>query len=221
MSLFLEKFSAFTAPRQASDLQGLVNNEAEWLAEERPGTLKRYETQAKAIRSIWRIAADPGIEAYIVKSQEDKVAVGVATIILGVTVAHPDHLIGSRTGNDLDYWTGPGIRTTEHVEIAKALIKESAKPNLVARRTLVGSAINQTQSAREAVYSVMAVIPVDRINPPKGLMGNSAGYFPEHLEPLGLPSNLSLTSPMPDRYGIIDEVKEMQLYYGFGIAVEE
>lgn len=104
--LYLDQFSPNLPRRltQALEVSRLVREESLWITEDFPGTVERYVSRRRALKSLARTATHEGIEAYVLRMRKKGIAYGVGTIILDQTVRHPEE--GSIRADDIDYWLG-------------------------------------------------------------------------------------------------------------------
>jgi hypothetical protein len=176
MNVYLEQFSEEDAHTQAKDVNRLVESQSDWLKVLQPGTLARYESVRKARKNILRLATTPSFEAYMVKTSNTNVAIGLATIIFGQSIIHPNPEVGKFDGHDLDYWLGDLQSTDVHREVADDLVLASAGFSIARERHPSRVAIEEAMlmNPLQSHYQVLAAVPIDRpVNrKPLGLMAN-------------------------------------------------
>jgi hypothetical protein len=211
MGVLLDRLST-KAPRkliQSCDLSNLVNNERYWLEEARPDTYTRYERVLKGFRNIGRIAVNTEVEAFIVRDDHTKLAVGMATVILNASVKHPNPEIGVVSGNNLDYWLSIENGQALHKDMAELLVRTGKKSKLTHEAEPFGG--------RKSVVTYSAVftaVQTGEINPPIGLMSGIPSIAPNlMLLPFGEPAYLEVPENYDDKHKITAVGQETQLYY--------
>ncbi len=123
MSIKLDHYSKVRSAKQGYDLHELISAEKDWLGEFFAGTVTRYRDLPRSIKSVARVASSEAVKAFVVR--DGKVAVGVATLILGQTLLHPSN--GAFFGTDLDYWLVRDANDETHEQTGRALIEASSR----------------------------------------------------------------------------------------------
>ncbi len=201
MSVYLERYSVPKAPKLGIDLHDLVRNERDWLQEAFPGTVERYRSLPRAIRNVFRIATDKGIEAYVIRNGRHLgQAIGIGTVIPNQTLIHPR--LGWIDGTDVDYWLSPDISTETHELVALSLVRARAR-----------LAIKHLISGREKAAPNPMMVAV-----PEGATYNLG--IQNIFHPFDGPAEVS-TPDGDDPYGISKEGKVVQIYRSHDINTPE
>jgi hypothetical protein len=128
MSIEFEPFNPKIAATQASHLIELVKTEQEWLHQSFPDTLKRYNQGIDAAidRLIDTASHQEEINAFILR--QNKIAVGIGTVIFNQAIKHPD-MKGSIHGSDIDYWLSTSLSSNPeaHLLVASELLTKGLR----------------------------------------------------------------------------------------------
>lgn len=209
MGIYLEKYSFYKSPLQGREIHQLVVSEKDRLDQERPDTLKRYADDIVSMRSIARIALSKEVMAFIVRDDKLDRAIGIATVIMNQAVVHPE--IGEIQGNNLDYWIKESCEESIHNAVGIELedTGKLLKPVLFVNE--IGAPVNRKKFKKS--NPIFAVVQIDDLNPPIGLMGNSAQMKGHSLVSRGEPAILTPPEGRIDTYDVAGSGRISQIYY--------
>lgn len=186
----LEKFRLIFHKQQAREAATIVHEEEDWLSRVQPGTVERYQDEQHARYNIGRLAWSAWggeFNPYIVR--ENKVAKGLATIILNQQVMHPS--FGSVEGSDLDYWLVKDASEKLHLDTVMVLILEGHRLTINwqqhGRRPKIPPRLvhpSMLGSKKPNAHQLFATVPISHPNPPIGFSNWEA------MEKVGGPAKL-------------------------------
>jgi hypothetical protein len=208
----LEKYSLLLSVRQAKDLTRLVSEEKDNLPDVFASVAKRYTDMPHAVKNIGLLAFKSTfkeeLDAFVVRSNQKRAALGIATIIFDQKVQHK--AMGERRGHDLDYWLYRDATEDEHIGTARALIAKSAQAHLRSARVKPDP---PTPQIKNIVNNAIATTVMGE-NYNRGLH--------VFMEPVGQPDRLiPLVYPDQDTYDVSRVGKVVQLYSYQGSSLQD